>query len=85
MTLDEKFNAAKEKVHHLPKKPSNEVLLNLYSLNKQATVGEVNVEAPKMFDFIGAAKYNAWKSRAGMSKEEAMSQYIALVEKLIEA
>ncbi len=82
MTTEEKFEAAKQKVLTLKEKPSNEVMLNLYGLNKQATIGNLNVEPPKMFDFIAAAKYNVWKSKLGMSKEDAMNKYIELVESL---
>lgn len=83
MTTAEKFEEAKKQVLTLPSKPGNEVLLELYALNKQATEGEVNVEPPKMFDFVGAAKYNAWKAKAGMSQEEAMTKYTELVDKLL--
>ncbi len=82
MTTEEKFEAAKQKVLSLKEKPSNEVMLTLYSLNKQATIGDLNIDPPKMFDFVAAAKYNAWKSRIGMSKEDAMNKYIELVESL---
>ena len=82
MTTEEKFEAAKQKVQTLSEKPGNEVLLGLYGLNKQATIGDINIESPKMFDFVAAAKYNAWKSHAGTSKEEAMNKYIELVESL---
>ena len=32
-----------------------------------------------MFDFVGKAKYNAWKKIAGMSKEDAMAKYVELL------
>lgn len=32
-----------------------------------------------MFDFVGKAKYNAWKKIAGMSKEDAMVKYVELL------
>ncbi|MFL5753546.1 MAG: acyl-CoA-binding protein [Bacteroidia bacterium] len=83
MTTEERFEDAKQKVLTLKGKPSNEAMLELYSLNKQATIGDLNIEAPKMFDFVAAAKYNAWKSKAGLSKEDAMNRYIKLVEDLL--
>ncbi len=82
MTTEEKFEAAKQKVLTLSEKPGNEVMLNLYALNKQATIGDINIEPPKMFDFVAQAKYNAWKGKAGMNKEDAMNAYIELVESL---
>jgi diazepam-binding inhibitor (GABA receptor modulator, acyl-CoA-binding protein) len=81
-SLSEEFEAAKKKVMELPEKPSNEKMLALYSLNKQATEGDVNIEKPAMFDFVAAAKYNAWNARKGMTKEDAMQQYIDLVGSL---
>lgn len=82
MSIEEKFEAAKQKVLTLSEKPNNEIMLALYGLNKQATIGDINIDPPKMFDFMAAAKYNAWKSKAGMAKEDAMKQYIELVESL---
>lgn len=82
MSTEEKFEAAKQKVLTLSEKPDTEIMLTLYGLNKQATVGDINIDQPKMFDFIAAAKYNIWKSKAGMTKEDAMTQYIELVESL---
>ena len=82
MSTEEKFEAAKQKVLTLSEKPGNETMLNLYALNKQSTIGDINIEAPKMFDFVAQAKYNAWKSKTGMNKEEAMNRYIELVESL---
>lgn len=62
---------------------SNENLLKLYSLYKQATEGDINVEKPaNFFDFAAIAKYNAWESLKGVSKESAMQQYIDLVKSL---
>lgn len=63
-------------------KPSNEELLKLYGLFKQATEGDNNTERPGGFDFKAAAKYNAWINFKGTSKEQAEQQYSELVEEL---
>ena len=76
------FEKAVEDSKSLPVKPSNETLLNLYSLYKQATEGDVNDEAPAMFDFVAKAKYEAWSSLKGKTKEAAMQEYIKLVDNL---
>ena len=60
----------------------HDVLLDLYGLFKQATEGDVSGEKPGMFDFKGAAKYDAWESRRGMTKDEAMQAYVDLVDRL---
>ncbi|MEY2705392.1 MAG: hypothetical protein RL407_1454 [Bacteroidota bacterium] len=63
-------------------RPSNEELLRLYGLYKQATVGDNEEERPGGFDFKAAAKYNAWLILKGKSKEEATQSYLALVAEL---
>ncbi|HWY11925.1 MAG TPA: acyl-CoA-binding protein [Bacteroidia bacterium] len=80
--LVEQFEAAKKHVMELAAKPSNEKMLELYALNKQATIGDINAEKPAMFDFVAAAKYNAWNSKKGITREEAMQKYIDLVGSL---
>ena len=83
MTLTEQFEQASKDVHTLKERPGNDVLLNLYSLHKQASVGDVSGDKPGMFDFIAAAKYNAWATKKGLSTEEAMQQYVDLVNQLL--
>ena len=83
MDLLQNFQDATVRVKTLTEKPSNEHLLQLYSLFKQATDGDVSGEKPGMFDFVGAAKYNAWEQIKGMTKETAMEKYIALVDSLL--
>lgn len=41
--LDASFQKAAEDVKSLPKKPSNDTMLKVYALYKQATVGDVNI------------------------------------------
>ncbi len=82
MALQDDFNTAITRSKELTKRPSNEELLDLYALFEQATDGDVNGERPGGFDFKAIAKYDAWASRKGVSKEQAMQDYIALVTKL---
>ncbi|MBC6367422.1 acyl-CoA-binding protein [Algoriphagus sp. AK58] len=63
-------------------RPTNEELLRLYGLYKQATEGDNKEERPGGFDFKAAAKYNAWLILKGKSKEEATQAYVDLVEEL---
>jgi diazepam-binding inhibitor (GABA receptor modulating acyl-CoA-binding protein) len=85
MTLTEQFEKASKDVHTLTERPGNDVLLNLYSLHKQASVGDVNGDEPGMFDFIAKAKYNAWATKKGLTTEQAMQQYVDLVNSLLAA
>ncbi|XP_036396509.1 acyl-CoA-binding protein [Megalops cyprinoides] len=81
MSLDA-FNKAAEEVKNLKAKPTDEEMLIIYSLYKQATVGDVNTSRPGMLDFTGKAKWDAWEKQKGMSKEDAMKAYIDKVEEL---
>jgi diazepam-binding inhibitor (GABA receptor modulator, acyl-CoA-binding protein) len=76
------FTQAVAESKDLPDRPSNETLLQLYSFYKQATEGDANGEAPNMFDFVAKAKYEAWSSLKGKTKEAAMQEYIELIHKL---
>lgn len=83
MDLKAQFEQAMAESKTLPEKPPNEVLLQLYSLYKQGSIGDVNTEPPSNpFDFVNKAKYNAWAELKGKSQDDAMKEYIALVEKL---
>ncbi len=66
----------------LPEKPDNATLLKLYSLYKQATEGDVQGKRPGFADMVGRAKWDAWNAIKGKSEEEAMAEYVALVESL---
>ena len=83
MSKEEDFKAAQERVKTLTKRPSNEKLLELYSLFKQGSVGDVQGKRPGMLDLKGRAKYDAWAGRKGMSKDAAMDAYIALVDGMV--
>jgi diazepam-binding inhibitor (GABA receptor modulating acyl-CoA-binding protein) len=76
------FDEALEKVKTLPDQPPD-VLLELYGLFKQSTAGDVSGKRPGMLDFKGRAKYDAWATRKGMSKDQAMDAYVEVVERLL--
>ncbi len=78
------FEEAVARSKTLKERPSNDLLLKLYALYKQVTEGDVTGERPGGFDFKGAAKYDAWENQKGKSKEDAGSEYINLVNSLIE-
>ncbi|CAO0796315.1 unnamed protein product [Mucor circinelloides] len=75
------FNTAAEEVKNLATKPSDNQLLELYGLFKQATVGD-NTTSKPTFDIKGRYKWDAWTKLKGTSQEDAEKQYIALVESL---
>ncbi|XP_076758103.1 acyl-CoA binding protein 1 [Xylocopa sonorina] len=83
MSLDENFKKAAEEVKQLSAPASDADLLILYSLYKQATVGDCNTSRPGMLDLKGKAKWDAWNGKKGMSQDAAKEQYIQKVEELI--
>ena len=84
--LEDEFKAAAEKVRTAPAsgsfKPSNEYKLRMYALYRQATDGDVQGKRPGMLDLVGRAKFDAWSSVKGMSREDAMRQYVDEVGKV---
>jgi len=82
-SLGDRFEDAKARVETLPARPSNDRLLDLYGLYKQATEGDVSTSRPGLLDPKGRAKYDAWARRKGASRDEAMKKYVALVDALV--
>jgi diazepam-binding inhibitor (GABA receptor modulating acyl-CoA-binding protein) len=80
--LEKEFIEASEKVKTLNKKPSDDELLELYGLYKQATIGDINTTKPNMLDIKGNYKWSAWDICKGMNKEKAMRKYIRVVKRL---
>ena len=75
------FETALAEVKTLANQPPN-VLLELYGLYKQASDGDVLGKRPGMLDIKGRAKYDAWATRKGMTREAAMDEYVKVVERL---
>lgn len=82
MPTPEEFNAAAERVKTLTRRPSNETLLQLYALYKQASTGDVTGKRPGAFSLKERAKYDAWAALKGKSAEQARADYVALVDSL---
>ncbi len=80
--LDKQFEAAAKAALKTREDPGNEMKLRLYALYKQATEGDVSGSRPGMFDFVGAAKYDAWAKLKGTSRDDAKKKYIDLVKRL---
>jgi diazepam-binding inhibitor (GABA receptor modulating acyl-CoA-binding protein) len=78
----QQFESAVARSKEFTKRPSNEELLLLYALYKQATEGDVVGDRPGGFDFKAIAKYDAWHELKGKNQEAAASEYVALVDRL---
>jgi acyl-CoA-binding protein len=81
-SLKATFEKAVAGSKQLPEKPDNATLLQLYSLYKQATEGDVEGKRPGFTDMVGRAKYDAWAAIKGKSTDEAMQEYVDLIESL---
>jgi len=82
MELQQQFESAVARSKEFTKRPDNEELLQLYALYKQATEGDVSGDRPGGFDFKAIAKYDTWEELKGKAKDQAMKEYVSLVEKL---
>ena len=80
--INSRFEQASIAAKSLPERPDNDTMLLLYALFKQGSSGDVSGNKPGMFDFVGVAKYEAWKRIKGLSQDDAKNQYIELVSKL---
>lgn len=81
--LDTRFEQAAKDVQGLSERPDNDTLLRLYALYKQGAEGDVKGDKPGFFDFVGAAKYEAWEKLRGTSSDQAKKKYVDLVKKLV--
>ena len=77
-----RFEAAVADSKTLSERPDNPTLLKIYSLYKQATEGNNEEAKPGMTDIVARAKWDAWKKLEDTSADEAMQQYIDLIDEL---
>jgi len=80
--LDIEFKNNVNNVKNINIKPNNETLLFLYSHYKQATIGNCNIDKPKIYDVKGNYKYDAWNKLNGMDKNTAKKLYINKIKEL---
>ena len=80
--LNTQFETAVTESKSLSEKPDNMTLLKIYALYKQATGGDADGKRPGFTDMVGRAKWDAWNGLKGTSSEQAMQDYIDLIEGL---
>lgn len=83
-TLNRDFQEAAERVQRLSQAPSQENMLRLYGLFKQANNGDCEGVRPGMLEPVKRAKHDAWHACKGMPQDSAKREYVALVEELSE-
>jgi len=81
--LKTQFDQAAEAVKGLATRPSNDDLLTLYGLYKQATVGDNETAQPWAVQLEARSKWDAWTKNKGTSKEDAMAAYVKFANALI--
>ena len=82
--LKKTFEKAVADSKNLPEKPDNATLLKISSLYKQATAGDVDGKRPGFTDMVGRAKWDAWNELKGKGANDAMQEYVDLIESLKE-
>ena len=80
-TGENAFEQASKAAKNLPERPDDQTMLTLYALYKQGSSGDVTGSKPGFFDFVGAAKFEAWEKLKGTGEEDARDQYVDLVRK----
>ena len=80
--LATRFQTAQDDSKKLAKRPDNDTLLKLYACFKQGASGDVEGKRPGFTDMVGRAKWDAWNELKGTSNDDAMKQYVSLIEDL---
>jgi len=80
--LKARFETAVANSKKLSERPDNATLLKIYGLYKQATAGDNTEKKPGFSDMVGRAKWDAWNGFKGASSDDAMQQYINLIDSL---
>ncbi|CAH0394209.1 unnamed protein product [Bemisia tabaci] len=88
MTTEAKFHAAVNVIRSLPKhgsyQPSHDLMLRFYAYFKQATEGPNTAPKPAFWEVVKKAKWDAWTKLGNMPKEEAMTNYVEELKKIVE-
>lgn len=83
MDLEDEFRQSASLIKSRDTMPSDEDLLILYGLFKQATQGDCNIPQPWMVQVEPRARWDAWFKNCGMYRETAMKKYIEKVNELM--
>lgn len=82
LDLKAAFDKAMADSKNLSERPDNATLLKIYALYKQGSIGDNTEKKPGFSDMVARAKWDAWNNLKGTSQEEAMQQYVDLIESL---
>jgi len=76
------FDKAVTDSKNLSERPDNATLLKIYALYKQGSTGDNEEKKPSFSDMVARAKWDAWTKLKGTSQDDAMQQYVDLIEEL---
>lgn len=77
--LLEKFNEIQKIVINSKDEEYDDYIkLDFYKYYKQATIGDCNTDKPWFYEQLKSMKWTAWDNIRGMTKEDAMNNYISL-------
>lgn len=82
-SLEREFKRACDQAKALTKRPTDDELLGLYGLYKQATFGDCHDSRPFALNVKACAKHDAWMSLRGVNRERAKRSYIGFVKNLL--
>ncbi|KAL0268053.1 UNVERIFIED_CONTAM: hypothetical protein PYX00_010137 [Menopon gallinae] len=83
MAISSAFKIAAENIKVLKILPTEDELLELYALYKQATVGDCDIPKPQAFDLKAKYKWESWSRKKGMDRGTAQQDYIHYVDVLL--
>ncbi|TNY23023.1 acyl CoA binding protein-domain-containing protein [Rhodotorula diobovata] len=82
-----RFERAVDIIQSLPKsgpiQTTYDQKLELYSVYKQATEGDIKGSRPGLLDILGRAKWDAWNKRRGTSQLEAERLYVEALIRIL--
>ncbi len=81
--LKTQFEQSAAESKNLSERPDNATLLKIYALYKQGQGGDNGEVKPGFGDMVARAKWDAWNKLKGTQQDEAMRQYIALIDELL--
>lgn len=82
--LDYIFNKAQKNIRNLLSRPTDDELLLIYGLFKQATIGDNYNSKPSPLWFKEMKKWEAWNNQRDKPQDTAKQEYILAVDFLID-
>lgn len=82
MTIEQQFEQAQQDVAGFLPQDDRLTMLRLYTLYKQATHGDASGKRPSITQPVKRIQWDAWYELRGMTQQQAMEGYVALVESL---